>query len=63
MVAMIGSIHRQGKSYFETTKIIGNFNPHWVRYHNHEYLVEGGVDCAYMHGENPEGIPYYIVIN
>jgi len=46
-----------------TTKIIGNFNPHWVRYHNHEYLVEGGVDYAYMHGENPEGILYYIVIN
>jgi len=44
------------------TKIIGNFNPHWVRYHGKQYLVRGGIDYAYMHGDHPLGVEYYIEI-
>ena len=39
---------------------IGNFNPHFIRYKRKIYIVQGGVDYAYMHGERPLGIDYYI---
>ena len=41
-------------------EMCGNFNPHWVRYHGKDWLVHGGIDYAYMHGTNPEGVQYYI---
>jgi hypothetical protein len=41
-------------------KSIGNFNPTWIRYHGKMYYVYGGIDYAYMHGNNPLGIEYYI---
>lgn len=40
----------------------GNFIPHWARYKGKEYLVQGGIDYAYMHGDNPLGVPYWIEI-
>jgi hypothetical protein len=30
---------------------VGNFVPHWVRYKGKTYLLKGGIDYAYMHGE------------
>ena len=45
-----------------TAKMIGNFNPHFVRYHNKQHLVKGGVDYAYMHGEHPLGVEYFIEV-
>ena len=30
---------------------VGNFVPHWVRYNTKEYLLRGGMDCAYLQGE------------
>jgi len=29
----------------------GNFVPHYVRYKNKEYILHGGIDYAYMHGQ------------
>jgi len=43
-------------------KCIGNFNPHWVRYKNEMHLVLGGIDYAYIHGNNPLGVNYYIEV-
>lgn len=31
---------------------VGNFIPHWARYKNQEYLIQGSIDYAYMHGFN-----------
>jgi len=42
--------------------MFGNFNPFWIRYKGKEHYLHGGADYAYMHGPNPEGIPYYINI-
>jgi len=39
---------------------MGNFIPHWVRYQNKEYLLKGGIDAAYIQGEQEEA---YIKIN
>lgn len=38
---------------------ITNFIPYWIRYQKQEYLLQGGIDCAYL-----QGVPdiNYIVI-
>ena len=38
---------------------VGNFVPHWARYKGKVYLVKGGIDYAYMHGDPLET---YIVV-
>jgi len=37
----------------------GNFVPHFARYKNKVYQVQGGIDYAYMHGTPDE---FYITI-
>lgn len=38
---------------------VGNFVPHYCRYKNKEYYVFGGIDYAYMHDIDRNGL--YII--